>query len=102
MMKKAVNVRKKYGDLEMKKYGKKWTSAQVAEDFVGDVGDLIKLVMAKDGIREIDNVDKKLKHELSDCLFSIFVLADNYNIDLEESFIETMNDLEKKIVKDYV
>ena len=89
----AMNIRKKYSQLSINKTGKEWTRAEIAQGFVGDVGDLMKLVMAKEGIREIDNVDEKLKHELSDCLWSILVLANEYDIDLEESFVNTRSDL---------
>jgi len=99
LIKKAVEVRDKYAELEMKKYGKKWTNAQIAQGFIGDVGDLMKLVMAKEGIRKIENADEKLAHELADCLYSIFVLADKYNIDLEKEFLKTMDELKTKISK---
>lgn len=99
LTKRAIEVREKYSDLEMKKYGKKWTNAHVAEGFVGDVGDLMKIIMAKEGIREIENVNEKLKHELSDCLYSIFVLSNNYGIDLERVFLEEMDELDKRISK---
>ena len=99
LLQKAIEVREKYTELEMKKYGKKRTNSQIAQGFVGDVGDLMKLVMAKEGIREIENVDEKLRHELADCLYSIFVLADKYDIDLEKSFIDTMNELKERIAK---
>lgn len=94
---KAIKVRDKYSELEKKKYGNEWTREQIAQGFVGDVGDLVKLIMAKEGLREIDNVDEKLSHELSDCLWSIIVLADKYGIDLEDSFIKNMDKLEKRI-----
>lgn len=77
--------------------GKRWTREQVAEGFVGDVGDLMKLVLAKSGVRAIEDADMKLAHELSDCLWSVIVLANEYGIDLEETFLKTMNELEKKI-----
>lgn len=99
LISRAAEVRKKYGELEMKKYGKKWTNGQIAQGFMGDVGDLMKLVMAKDGVREIENMDEKLGHELSDCLWSIFVLANNYGVDLEKTFLETMSELEIRISK---
>ncbi len=97
LSKRAIEIRAKYSILEKKKYGKEWTREQIAEGFVGDVGDLIKLVMAKNGVRDIENIDEKLAHELSDCLWCILVLADKYNIDLEKKFIDTMNELEKRI-----
>ena len=65
--------------------------------FVGDVGDLSKIIMAKHGLREMDNVDDKLAHELSDCLWSILVLADKFNVDLVSQFMATMDSLENKI-----
>lgn len=94
---KANEVRNSYKNFEKKTYGKTWTKENTAEGLVGDVGDLMKLVLAKQGIRQIDNVDEKLAHELSDCLWSIIVLAELYDIDLEGSFIKTMDMLEADI-----
>ena len=74
-----------------------WTREEVMQGFVGDVGDLMKLVMAKAGTRPIADVDKKLAHELSDCLWSVLVLAKLYEVDLENEFLATMDGLEKKL-----
>jgi len=76
---------------------KPWTTAQIMDGFVGDVGDLMKLVMAKQGLRKIDEVDKKIAHELADCLWSVVVLADKLGVDLEKEFFSTMDFLEEKI-----
>ncbi len=94
---KAIEVRAAYEKFEKKTYGKTWTKENIAEGFVGDVGDLMKLVLAKQGIREIENVDKKMAHELADCLWSIIILAELYSINLEESFMKTMNDIKARI-----
>jgi NTP pyrophosphatase (non-canonical NTP hydrolase) len=67
------------------------------QGFVGDVGDLMKLVMAKAGARPIADVDRRLAHELSDCLWSVLVLAQLYNVDLEREFLRTMDTLEAKL-----
>lgn len=99
LIQKAVEVRKKYSELEMKKYGRSWKNSEIAQGFVGDVGDLMKLVMAKEGIREIKNANEKLAHELADCLWSVFVLANNYSIDLEKAFLKNMKELKKRISK---
>lgn len=100
IIERAKEVRALYAELEIKKYGKPWTSSQIAQGFVGDVGDLMKLVMSKEGIRDIDNVNEKIKHEISDCLWSIIILADKFNVDLENSFINNMDLLEKRIKGD--
>jgi len=97
---RALEIREQYSLLEKKKYGKSWTSTQIMEGMVGDVGDLMKLVMAKDGVRDIADVDKKLAHELSDCLWCILVLAQKYDVDIEKTFLDTMDTLEERIKKE--
>jgi NTP pyrophosphatase (non-canonical NTP hydrolase) len=94
-------VKSLYSELEIKKYGKEWSASQIALGFVGDVGDLMKLVMSKEGVRDIENSDEKMKYELSDCLWSVIILSDRYNVDLEESFLSNMNLLEKRIKNDF-
>ena len=68
--------------------------------FVGDVGDLSKIILAKHGLRDMEDVDEKLAHELSDCLWSILVLASKYSIDLPNEFMKTMDLLDKRIGKE--
>lgn len=94
---RAREIRSKYAAFEVRQTGKKWTTAQTAEGLVGDIGDLLKLVQAKQGIRPTKDVDRKLAHELSDCLWSILVIADEYGIDMEEAFMQAMDELEKKV-----
>jgi NTP pyrophosphatase (non-canonical NTP hydrolase) len=65
--------------------------------FVGDVGDLAKLVVAENGKHNIANSKEKLEHELADCLWSVIVLAYVHGVDLESSFTNTMNELEKHL-----
>ena len=97
---RALVVRDRYEELEKDRYGKAWTGEQLMQGFVGDVGDLAKLIMAKSGYRAIDEVDVRLAHELADCLWSVLVLANVYDIDIEQAFLRTMNDLEKQIAND--
>lgn len=99
LSKRAIEIKERYHELEMKKYGKKWTNSQIMEGFVVDVGELTETVMAKEGIRDGDNIDEKLAHELSDCLYSVLVLAKKYGVDIEKEFSKTMDDLDKRINK---
>ncbi|MBI5304072.1 MAG: nucleotide pyrophosphohydrolase [Chloroflexi bacterium] len=94
---RALDVRNQYAELERANYGRAWTREEIALGFVGDVGDLAKLVMAQNGIRHIEHADEKLAHELADCLWSILVLAQMHGVDLERAFLTTMDDLEKHI-----
>jgi len=95
---RAMTLRKLYAELEEKRYGRSWSDEEIALGFVGDVGDLMKLVMAQNGVRDISGAKEKLAHELADCLWSVLVLAQRYDIDLENIFFETMDELEKHII----
>lgn len=94
---KALEVKAAYDRYNQATIGKAWSREHVAEGFVGDVGDLMKLIMAKEDLRYVEKVDEKLAHELSDCLWSIIVLAKLYDIDLENSFMKTMDRLKTNI-----
>lgn len=95
----ALRVKNKYRQLEIARMGREWNLSELTEGFIGDAGDLMKLVMAKEGKRVIDNVDEKLKEEISDCFWSIICIADKLNIDIENDFVEKMSFLEKRVDK---
>lgn len=82
----ALQLNDLYEKLEIKLYGRPWTAAELTLGFVGDVGDLAKLIQANAGIRNIDDFKSKLGHELSDCLWSIIVIANKCGIDLQAEF----------------
>ncbi len=63
----------------------------------GDVGDLAKLVMAQEGMRDIPDKERKIRHELGDCLWSLLVFSHEYQIDLDKAFMDTMDEIEKKL-----
>lgn len=95
---KARKIRKMYDVLEERKYGKKWDRRDLILGFVNDVGGLVKTSMMLDGTREANPDSKHLfSEELSDCLWSIIILADKYEIDLKESFLENMQLLEQRL-----
>lgn len=84
----AIRLNGLYEQLELKKYGRVWSTEELALGFVGDVGDLAKLIQANAGVRDIRDCKSKLGHELSDCLWSIMVIASKCGIDLEAEFVK--------------
>lgn len=96
----ALKLNELYEALETKLYGRAWTTAELALGFVGDVGDLAKLVQANAGIRNIDDWKSKLGHELSDCLWSIIVLANKCGVDLEAEFSSNVKGLMAHVSKE--
>jgi NTP pyrophosphatase (non-canonical NTP hydrolase) len=99
MMDRALAIRKLYEKKEEQRYGSAWSSEEIALGFVGDVGDLTKLILAESGKRIMDNSKEKLEHELGDCLWSLIVLAKAHHVDLEQSFMKTMDELENHLLR---
>lgn len=91
---RALQIRERFAAQERTTQGRPWTRDDIMQGFIVDVGDLMRLTMAKRGARHVPDVDRKLAHELSDCLWSILVLAKLHDVDLEAAFTKTMDEIE--------
>src|SRR5689334_10171673 len=89
----ALQLNELYEQLEVKRHGRAWTTEELALGFVGDVGDLAKLIQAHAGVRHIDDWQAKLGHELSDCLWSILVIANKCGVDVQAEFVRNTREL---------
>ena len=74
-----------------------WTLDNYVTGFIGDVGDLSKLIMAKSGYRDTEDLDAKIEHELTDCFWSLIVISSLLNVNLEEALSKNMNDLLNRV-----
>lgn len=92
----ALKVREEFEEFELKKYGRSWDLKDLIMGLQVDVGDLIRLVQEKDGIRpeRSDELQAKIAHELSDILWVVFVLSNKLDVDMQKSFIENMAELQ--------
>jgi NTP pyrophosphatase (non-canonical NTP hydrolase) len=97
LQKRALEIKDKYSELNVAKGQAAWGLRDITLGFIVDVGELSEYVMAKENLRYVDDVDAKLSHELSDCLWSVLVIAGKLGIDLEAEFKKTMQQLETKI-----
>ena len=95
--KAALQLNELYEQLEAKRYGRVWTIEELALGFVGDVGDLAKLIQAHAGVRDINDCHSKLGHELSDCLWSILVLANKCGLDLLAEFVRNTREISEHV-----
>ena len=93
----AREVRNRYAEVEHARYGRSWNHEELMLGFLGDVGDLAKLVQGKAGVRPRQDLDEALAHELADCLWSVLSLADAYDVDLEAAFVQTMDELGEQL-----
>ena len=91
---RAMEIRRRYDELEKKRDGQPWSGLQLANGFKKDVSNLIELLEAK-------NIDqKKLNHELADCLWSVLVIARKTGVDIERAFWTTMLELDDRLDKE--
>lgn len=93
----ARGVRTRYAAIEHERYGRSWTREEIMLGFLGDVGDLAKLVQGKEGVRPRDDLDEAFAHELADCLWCVMTLSDSYGVDLEDAFVSTMKALSEDL-----
>jgi NTP pyrophosphatase (non-canonical NTP hydrolase) len=94
---RAIRVHDLYDELNRRERGRVWSRGDFMLGFMGDVGDLAKLVMAEEGAREVPGGRAALEHELADCLWSVMILAHRYDVDLENAFRRTMAELDEAI-----
>ncbi|AWW41677.1 MazG nucleotide pyrophosphohydrolase domain-containing protein [Streptomyces cadmiisoli] len=97
LKKRAMRIHDLYDELNRRERGRGWMRDEYMLGFMGDVGDLAKLVMAEEGAREVPGGRAALEHELADCLWSVLILAHHYDVDLEEAFHRTMTELDDAI-----
>jgi NTP pyrophosphatase (non-canonical NTP hydrolase) len=96
MYQRYLEIRKLYAESDKRRFGQEWPRSEFVRAMTADVGALVKLTMGKDGLRDIDDIDIKMAHEMADCLYSIFVIAEKYDVDLDKAFMDTMDELEKR------
>ena len=73
---------------------KSWNPFVIVTDILEEAGEVAGVVKGLEGFKPPDKRKTKemLARELSDLLYGIFVLAEHYGIELEEVFLETVND----------
>lgn len=97
LLQRAEEIRARYEELNAQNGTEAWRIRDYAMGLMGDIGDLQKLIMAKENLRNIPDVDAKLEHELADCLWSLLIIANYYGIDLSKAFESTMDTISNKI-----
>lgn len=70
-------------------------------DLLEEAGEVAAVVKGLEGFKppEKPKTKEMLATELSDLLYIIFILAEHYGINLEESFIQTVNEYMLRFIK---
>jgi NTP pyrophosphatase (non-canonical NTP hydrolase) len=99
LINRAMDLRGQYEKKETELYGTPATDEEIAQGLAGDVNNLTKLIAAQRGKRNIANSKEKLEAQFAHCLWSVIVLAKMHNVDLGQSFMETMDRLENHLLE---
>lgn len=100
LQQQATDIRRRYNELNKAKGREAWDARAYAMGLAGDLGDLMKHIMAAENFRDVKGGGEaldRLRHELGDCLWSLLVIAEHYHIDLKTAFDGTMAELRERI-----
>ena len=81
--------------------GQGWTPFVMVTDLLEEAGEVAAVVKGLEGFKppEKPKTKEMLATELSDLLYILFILAEHYGINLEESFIQTVSDYILRFIK---
>jgi NTP pyrophosphatase (non-canonical NTP hydrolase) len=102
LMARAEEIRAKYEEYSALDGREAWRTRDYAMGLTGDIGDLIKLIMAKENLLDKPEADEKLGPEFADCLYALLVLANNYNVDLTKEIERKLDMITEKVEKKHV
>jgi NTP pyrophosphatase (non-canonical NTP hydrolase) len=80
--------------------GKGWNPFVIVTDLLEEAGEVASTVKGLEGYKppEKPKTRQMLATELSDLLYAIFVLAEHYNLNLEETFLRTVQNYKPRFL----
>jgi NTP pyrophosphatase (non-canonical NTP hydrolase) len=91
LQQRAMEIKRRYDELNKVQEGQPRDAKKMAHGFKKDVEDLVDILEAK----KLDQ--RKLSHELADCLWSVLVIARKVDVDIERAFWTTMLELDNRL-----
>lgn len=81
---------------------KPWTPFVMVTDILEEAGEAAATIKDLEGFKSPDKQKTKemLASELSDLLYAVFVLAEHYGLNLEETFLEHVNEYLLRFITD--
>lgn len=94
-MAEANRIRARFEQYEQRTYGRQWSLSDLVAGLATDVGDLARLVAAKQGVRPApEDLDAALAHEVADCLWAVFVIATHVGVDVPTAYADGIEGLD--------
>lgn len=79
--------------------GKPWGIYQRLNDLVEETGELANAIQVKEGWKTKNRAKAELVNSVCDVLYSILLIAELYNIDLEKEYPDVLGEIEGRIKK---
>ena len=79
--------------------GKTWGIYQRLNDLVEETGELANAIQVKEGWKTKNRAKAELVNSVCDVLYSILLIAERYNLDLEKEYPSVLSEIEGQIKK---
>jgi hypothetical protein len=89
----ARTVRQRFAEFEQRRHGRPWNLRKSCWASWAMSVTSRSWSKARPGVRFSEDLDRKVAHELADCLWAVLTLADMYGVDLEAAFSSTIAEL---------
>lgn len=100
LLKKAEEIRVLYAALNDAAGRRQWGAREYTDGLVGDSGDLLKLIMARENFRQgPDHIFEEIKHEIVDCFWSILEIASEYGMRADD-FSKGLDELKSRVQRE--
>lgn len=97
IVKRSLELRQKYHELEMEHHGSEWTVEEDALAFLTDAGLVGRNVMSQQKRWPKANTATELEHKIAESVWWLVVLANRSDIDIHEAMDNFLTKTEKMI-----
>lgn len=85
MIRRSLEIREKYHQLEIQQNGKEWTLEQDALSYLTDAGLLGRNIMSHEKTWTKSNSREELEHKMGENIWWLMILADRTGIDIKDA-----------------
>ena len=97
IIRRSLELRKKYHQLEMQHHGSEWTVSEDALAFLTDAGLVGRHVMSQQERWPKADTDRELEHKLGESIWWLIILADRMNIDIKQTLTNFLTKTEQQL-----
>jgi len=99
LAKRARDIRQAYNEHNFRTGKKVRQTGDYVQGLVGDIGDLVKLLLHQNTAENPQHLNQKIRHELADVLWSLLAISDSLGVDLEQELKINLEYLEAKLLE---